>query len=65
MNAISTDASFDLLLEQARGEKNTQRIRTYLRLFDEYNTYMSRGSKQKLLNFLYELKKTLKGSLNS
>ena len=55
MNAISTDASFDLLLEQARGEKNTQRIRTYLRLFDEYNTYMSRGNKQKLLAFLYEL----------
>ena len=55
MHTISTDASFDLLLEQARGEKNTHRIRTYLRLFDEYNTYMSRTSKQKLLAFLYEL----------
>lgn len=55
MHTISTDASFDLLLEQARGEKNTYRIRTYLRLFDEYNTYMSRTSKQKLLSFLYEL----------
>ena len=55
MNAISTDTSFDLLLEQARGEKNTHRIRTYLRLFDEYNTYMTRSSKQKLLSFLYEL----------
>ena len=55
MNAISTDASFDLLLEQARGERDSQRIRTYLRLFDEYNTYMSRSNKQKLLNYLYEL----------
>ena len=55
MHTISTDASFDLLLEQARGEKNTQRIRSYLRLFDEYNTYMTRGNKQKLLVFLYEL----------
>lgn len=55
MNAINTDASFDLLLEQARSEKDAQRIRTYLRLFDEYNTYMPRGSKQKLLSFLYEL----------
>ncbi len=55
MHTISTDASFDLLLEQARGERNTQRIRTYLRLFDEYNTYMTRGSKQKLLAYLYEL----------
>lgn len=55
MHTISADASFDLLLEQVRGEKNTQRIRSYLRLFDEYNTYMTRGNKQKLLVFLYEL----------
>lgn len=55
MHTISADASFDLLLEQARSERNTQRIRTYLRLFDEYNTYMSRSNKQKLLSFLYEL----------
>ena len=55
MHTISTDASFDQLLEQARGEKNTHRIRTYLQLFAEYNTYMSRSNKQKLLSFLYEL----------
>lgn len=55
MQTISADDSFDLLLEQARGEKNQQRIRTYLRLFDEYNTYMTRGNKQKLMAFLYEL----------
>ncbi len=55
MHMISTDASFDLLLEQARGEKTDQKIRTYLRLFDEYNTYMTRSNKQKLLAFLYEL----------
>lgn len=55
MNTISTESSFDLLLEQARGEKASQRIRTYLRLFEEYSTYMSRSSKQKLLAFLYEL----------
>ncbi len=55
MHTISTDASFDLLLEQARGVKNTQHIRTYLRLFEEYSTYMTRSGKQKLLGFLYEL----------
>lgn len=55
MHTISADSSFDLLLEQARGEKNTQHLRAYLRLFDEYNTYMTRASKQKLLSFLYEL----------
>lgn len=55
MHTISVDASFDQLLEQARGEKNSHRIRTYLQLFNEYNTYMSRSNKQKLLAFLYEL----------
>lgn len=55
MHTIGADASFDLILEQARGVKSTQHIRAYLRLFDEYNTYMTRGNKQKLLSFLYEL----------
>ena len=55
MHTVSTDASFDQLLEQARGEKNTLRIRTYLELFQEYHTYMSGGNKRKLLAFLYEL----------
>lgn len=63
MHTISTDASFDLLLEQARGERNTQRIRTYLRLFDEYNTYMTRSNKQKLLAFLYELLMSPEGDI--
>ncbi len=55
MHTISTDASFDLLLEQARGERNAQSIRTYLHLFDEYSTYMTSGNKKKLLAYLYEL----------
>lgn len=55
MNTFSTDSSFERLLEQAKGEKNLQRIRTYLLLFEEYNTYMSRQSKRMTLNFLYEL----------
>lgn len=55
MHTVGADASFDRILEQARGAKNTQHIRAYLRLFDEYNTYMTRGNKRKLLTFLYEL----------
>lgn len=55
MHTISTDASFEQLLEQARGEKSSLHLRTYLRLFEEYSTYMTRGNKQKLLSFLYEL----------
>ena len=43
------------LLEQAKGEKNLQRIRMYLRLLEEYSTYMTRANKRKTLVLLYEL----------
>ena len=55
MDTFSADASFEQLLEQAKSEKNLQRNRTYLRLFEEYNSYMPRHSKRMTLNFLYEL----------
>ncbi len=55
MHTITISASFEQLIEQARSEKNLQRIRTYLDLFEEYNTYMTREHKILALNFLYEL----------
>jgi len=55
MHAVSSNASFARLLENARSEKNLDSVRTHLRLFEEYFTYMSRVNKLKLLNFLYEL----------
>lgn len=55
MRQISFDASFEQLLEQARNEKNLQSIRTYLTLYAEYYTYLTRDQKRKLLAFLYEL----------
>ena len=55
MHTISTDKSLELLLEQAKGEKNLQRIRTYLLLLEEFSTYMTRANKQKTLLLLYEL----------
>ncbi|MDO5112077.1 MAG: cytidyltransferase-related domain protein [Clostridia bacterium] len=55
MRTITESASFEELLEQARNEKNLQRIRTYLRLLEEYSTYMTRGHKLLTLKFLYEL----------
>ena len=55
MHTITTDRSFEQLLEQARSERTSAAIRTYLRLLDEYSTYMSRANKQKTLAFLYEL----------
>ncbi len=55
MNTITTNRSFELLLEQAKGEKNLQRIRTYLMLLQEYSTYMTKSNKKKTLALLYEL----------
>ena len=55
MRRIMHDASFEQLLEQARNEQNLQSIRTYLHLYSEYHTYLTREQKGKLLAFLYEL----------
>lgn len=55
MHSISHDISFSMLLESARNEKNLYRIRTYLHLFNEYFTYMTKANKLRLLSFLYEL----------
>ena len=55
MQMLGGSASFAELLEQARSEKNLHRIRTYLQLFEEYSTYMTREHKLHLLAFLYEL----------
>ena len=55
MYAISKDVTFAQLLERARGEKNLHRIRTYLRLFGEYSTYMTGQNKRRTLALLYEL----------
>ena len=55
MRTVSSTDSFEALLEQARAEKNLSRIRTYLLLFEEYSTYMTRTHKLLTLRFLYEL----------
>nr|MCQ2356160.1 hypothetical protein [Methanocorpusculum sp.] len=55
MQIISTDQSFEQILEQAKTEKNRYRIRTYLHLLREYSTYMSTANKKKTLVLLYEL----------
>ena len=55
MHTVSVSDTFEALLEQARDEKKLSRIRTYLLLFEEYSTYMTRSHKLLTLRFLYEL----------
>lgn len=55
MYNLAKDVSFGQLLERARGEKNLHRIRTYLRIFEEFSTYMTGANKRRMLGLLYEL----------
>ncbi len=55
MHTVTVDASFEQLLEASRSERDLNRIRTYLRLFSEYHTYMTGANKRLVLAFLYEL----------
>lgn len=55
MAGISGDVTFGQLLEQARGDKNLDHIRTYLRIFEEFSTYMTGENKRRTLSLLYEL----------
>ncbi|MBR6119476.1 MAG: hypothetical protein IKQ04_04065 [Oscillospiraceae bacterium] len=55
MDNLARDVSFAQLLEQARGEKSLHRIRTYLRIFEEFSTYMTGPNKRRTLALLYEL----------
>ncbi len=55
MRMVTTDESFDLLLEQAKSDKNLPQIRTYLHLLEEYSTYLTAANKKKTLSLLYEL----------
>lgn len=55
MATVAASEPFAQLLERAKGAKNTQSIRTYLHLLEEYNTYMTASNRRKTLALLYEL----------
>lgn len=55
MHDISAGTSFERLIESARAERNSERIRSYLALLDEYCAYMPKARKLRALEFLYEL----------
>ena len=55
MHDISAGSSFERLIESARAEHSSERIRSYLALLDEYCAYMPKARKLRALEFLYEL----------
>ena len=55
MRDISAGSSFERMIESARAERSSERVRSYLALLDEYCPYMPKARKQRALEFLYEL----------
>ncbi len=55
MHNLSSNRQFGNILEAARSEKNWERLRAYLDIFEEYSTYLSPHQKTQALSFLYEL----------
>lgn len=55
MHRLGNERQFGNIIEAARSEKNWQRIRAYISIFEEYFTYLSSNQKVETLGFLYEL----------
>ncbi|WP_034849434.1 nicotinate-nicotinamide nucleotide adenylyltransferase [Clostridium hydrogeniformans] len=54
MYMLRDEFSLEVLLEKARSEKNWKNLREYLRIFEEYSTYLTPQQKIQTMNFLYE-----------
>ena len=55
MHRLGHERLFADILEAARGEKDPDRIRAYVSIFEEYFTYWSIVQKEQTLEFLYDL----------
>ena len=55
MHRLGHERLFAGILEAARGEKDPDRIRAYVAIFEEYFTYWSIIQKEQTLEFLYDL----------
>ncbi|MDI6705852.1 MAG: cytidyltransferase [Bacillota bacterium] len=54
MYKLRDESSLNTILESARSEKNWKNLREYLRIFEEYSTYLTQKQKLITLKFLYE-----------
>lgn len=55
MHRFGREQLFANMLEEARGEKDWPRLRTYLCIMEVYCTYLSANQKMQALRFLYDL----------
>jgi nicotinic acid mononucleotide adenylyltransferase len=54
MYQLRDEASLNLILESARSESNWKKLREYIRIFEEYSTYLTQKQKLITIKFLYE-----------
>jgi nicotinic acid mononucleotide adenylyltransferase len=54
MHHLRDEYSLDAMLELARSEKDWKNLREYVRIFQEYSTYLTQKQKLQTIRFLYE-----------
>ncbi|QXM06163.1 cytidyltransferase [Crassaminicella indica] len=54
MYLLRNEYALESILQSARSEKDWTNLREYLRIFEEYSTYLTQKQKLITLNFLYE-----------
>lgn len=54
MYALRDEISLDEILETARSEKDWKNLREYIRIFEEYSTYLTQKQKLQTIKFLFE-----------
>lgn len=54
MYLLRDEASLNRILESARSEANWKKLREYIRIFEEYSTYLTQKQKLITIKFLYE-----------
>ncbi|MBR0575845.1 cytidyltransferase [Proteiniclasticum sp. BAD-10] len=54
MNLLRNEYSMDTLLEEARSLRDWRDLREYIRIFEEYSTYLTQGQKLQVIRFLEE-----------
>lgn len=54
MYRLRDEYSLNSILEQARSQKDWQRLREYLQIFGEYSTYLTQKQKLIMIKFLYD-----------
>lgn len=54
MYQLRDEASLNRILESARSEVNWKKLGEYIRIFEEYSTYLTQKQKLITIEFLYE-----------